>query len=122
MSNEKKEITQEVGFMATEVATTVCRMCNAGCGMRVILDGGKIIKVHGLPEDPRTEGALCAKGLAATQLIYHPDRVLHPLKRTGEKGEVYQAGGVSVPTHDDWEVARTTDAGDLRRLGYNPFR
>lgn len=73
--------------MATEVATTVCRMCNAGCGMRVILDGGKIIKVHGLPEDPRTEGALCAKGLAATQLIYHPDRVLHPLKRTGEKGE-----------------------------------
>ena len=73
--------------MAGEVATTVCRMCNAGCGMRVFLQDGKIIKVHSLPEDPRTGGALCAKGLAATQLIYHPDRVLHPLKRVGAKGE-----------------------------------
>ncbi|MBL7178045.1 MAG: molybdopterin-dependent oxidoreductase [Desulfobacteraceae bacterium] len=73
--------------MGAEVTTTVCRMCTAGCGMRVFLQDGKIIKVHGLSEDPRTGGALCAKGLAATQLIYHPDRVLYPLKRIGAKGE-----------------------------------
>jgi anaerobic selenocysteine-containing dehydrogenase len=73
--------------MPTEVVTTVCRMCNAGCGMRVFVQDGEIVKVHGLPEDPRTGGALCAKGLAATQLLYHPDRVLHPLKRVGARGE-----------------------------------
>lgn len=73
--------------MATEVVTTVCRMCNAGCGMRVFIEDGKITKVHGLPEDPMSGGALCAKGLAATQLVYHPHRVLHPLKRVGAKGD-----------------------------------
>jgi len=73
--------------MAVEVVTTVCRMCNAGCGMRVFINDGKVIKVHGLPDDPRTRGALCAKGLAATQLIYHPDRVLHPLRRVGARGD-----------------------------------
>jgi hypothetical protein len=41
---------------------------------------------------------------------------------TGEKGEMYTAGGYQLPQEDDWEFARTTDAGDLNRLGYNPFR
>ncbi len=33
------------------------------------------------------EGSLCSKGLSATQFLYHPDRILHPLKRVGERGE-----------------------------------
>jgi len=44
------------------------------------------------------------------------------IDRTGEKGEMYTDGGYQLPQEDDWEFARTTDAGDLNRLGYNPFR
>jgi len=55
--------------------------------MEVYVEDGKIVKVRGLPEDPRTKGALCPKGLAATQFIYAPDRLKYPLQRVGERGE-----------------------------------
>ena len=40
-----------------------------------------------MKESPVNEGSLCAKGLAAPQWVYSPDRLKHPLKRIGEKGE-----------------------------------
>ncbi len=44
------------------------------------------------------------------------------IDRTGEKGEMYTAGGYQLPQEDSWEFARSADGGDLNRLGYNPFR
>jgi anaerobic selenocysteine-containing dehydrogenase len=38
--------------------------------------------VEGDPESPISHGSLCSKGLAITQLAYHPDRVLYPMKKT----------------------------------------
>ena len=69
--------------MEEKIVRTVCRMCSAGCGMNVSVKGGKILKVHGLPEDPRTKGALCAKGLSAAQLAHNPDRLRYPMERVG---------------------------------------
>ncbi|RLI05687.1 hypothetical protein DRO26_01525 [Candidatus Bathyarchaeota archaeon] len=57
--------------MEEKVVRTVCRVCQAGCGMYVHVKDGKIVKVEGMPEDPRTKGALCPKGLAATSLFMH---------------------------------------------------
>jgi len=65
---------------------TVCRMCQAGCGVQVEVEDGKITKVRGLTEDPRTRGALCPKGFAALQLVYAPDRLHNPLRRIGDRG------------------------------------
>ena len=36
---------------------------------------------------PTNHGAMCSRGLAFLQLVYHPDRVTYPLKRAGKRGE-----------------------------------
>lgn len=66
---------------------TACRSCHGGCGVIAHVKDGKVIKVEGDPDSPISHGTLCSKGLAITQLAYHPDRVLYPLKRIGAKGE-----------------------------------
>lgn len=43
--------------------------------------------VEGDPSSPVTKGTLCSKGLASRELLYHPGRLRHPLKRAGRKGE-----------------------------------
>ena len=43
-------------------------------------------KLEGNPAHPISQGALCARGQAAIQITYHPDRITHPLKRTGPRG------------------------------------
>jgi anaerobic selenocysteine-containing dehydrogenase len=72
--------------MKERIVRTVCRMCQAGCGIQVHVEDGRIVKVCGLAEDPRTRGALCPKGFAAAQLVHSPDRLQYPLKRVGERG------------------------------------
>ncbi len=66
---------------------TACRSCHGGCGVMAHVKDGKVIKVEGDPNSPISHGTLCSKGLAITQLAYHPDRILYPMKRTGAKGE-----------------------------------
>jgi len=64
---------------------TVCRSCHGECGVIAHVKDGKVVKVEGDPNHPISHGTMCAKGLAITQLAYHPDRILHPMKKVGEK-------------------------------------
>jgi len=64
-----------------------CRGCHGGCGVLVHVDGEHIVKIEGDPECAANHGSLCAKGLAFTQLVYHPERLKHPLRRIGAPGE-----------------------------------
>jgi len=64
---------------------TVCRSCHGGCGVIAHVKDGKVIKVEGDSESPISHGTLCSKGLAITQLAYHPDRILYPMKK-GDNG------------------------------------
>ncbi len=64
---------------------TACRSCHGGCGVIAHIKDGKVIKVEGDPDSPISHGTLCSKGLAITQLAYHPDRILYPMKK-GENG------------------------------------
>jgi anaerobic selenocysteine-containing dehydrogenase len=66
---------------------TVCRSCHGGCGVIAHVLNGKVIKVEGDPDSPISHGSLCSKGLAITQLAYHPDRILYPMKKTGKGWE-----------------------------------
>lgn len=61
--------------------------CHGSCGVEVYLKGGKVVKVEGDPSNPWSQGRMCARCLAMTQYLYHPQRLLHPLKRIGERGE-----------------------------------
>ncbi len=68
------------GGKARWVATD-CTICYHSCGMNVLVEDGKIVKVEGLKEHPLNKGRLCPKGERAIDLVYHPDRIKYPLKK-----------------------------------------
>jgi anaerobic selenocysteine-containing dehydrogenase len=68
------------------VVKSHCRMCHGGCGVLVYTKDGKAVKIAGDPDCPINHGTLCSKGLASTQLAYHPDRLTYPVRRIGAKG------------------------------------
>ena len=71
-----------------EIRHTVCRMCDEGCGIDVHLNDGHIIEVRGNAQHPLNRGWLCGKGRAAVDLVYHPERLHSPLKRTSRGWQV----------------------------------
>ncbi len=74
------------------------------------------MKVEGDPSSPTTRGVLCAKGLASTSLLYHPDRLRHPVKRTGQRGE-------GKWERVSWDEALDTVARRLKAVeeAYGPY-
>jgi anaerobic selenocysteine-containing dehydrogenase len=63
-----------------------CGLCIARCGCIAEVKDGKFVALHPDPKHP-TGQALCAKGRAAPELVYHSERLTHPLKRTRPKGD-----------------------------------
>jgi anaerobic selenocysteine-containing dehydrogenase len=61
--------------------------CPDTCALRITVQDGRAIKVQGDAEHPTTHGALCTKVSRYTERTYHAERVLHPLRRVGSKGE-----------------------------------
>ena len=61
--------------------------CPDTCSWVVEVRDGTAERLSGDPEHPFTRGTLCAKVNHYLERVYHPDRVLHPLKRAGRKGE-----------------------------------
>ncbi len=61
--------------------------CPDTCAWVVEVRNGAAERMYGDPEHPFTRGTLCAKVNHYLERVYHPDRVLHPLKRVGPKGE-----------------------------------
>jgi anaerobic selenocysteine-containing dehydrogenase len=55
--------------------------------MLVTVEDGVATKIQGDPEMPFTEGTLCTKVAHYLERTYAPDRLQHPLKRIGKKGE-----------------------------------
>lgn len=70
-----------------EVKTGICGFCGGMCPVDVYCKDGKVIKVEGNNTLPMSTGRVCLKGAALKQSLYHPDRLLYPMKRTGERGE-----------------------------------
>jgi len=64
---------------------TACRNCHGGCGVIAHVKDGRVVKVEGDPESPISNGTLCSKGLAVTQMAYSPDRITHPMKKVDGK-------------------------------------
>lgn len=66
---------------------TVCRECSAACGVIAEVRDGRAIKLEGNPDHPVNHGALCARGQAALQGLYNPDRYRGPMIRNGTRLE-----------------------------------
>ncbi|HEY1412137.1 MAG TPA: molybdopterin-dependent oxidoreductase, partial [Rhodopila sp.] len=87
-----------------------CALCIARCGSISTVQDGRFIALDPDPSHP-TGQALCAKGRAAPELVYSPDRLLHPLKRTRPKGDP-DPGWQQI----SWEEALDTTASAMRRI------
>ncbi|MDX2204942.1 MAG: molybdopterin-dependent oxidoreductase [Hyphomicrobiaceae bacterium] len=66
---------------------STCWECSVNCGSIVTVKGGEVASIGPDPEHPYSKGNFCLKGIrGATGLRDHPDRLLHPMKRTGPRG------------------------------------
>jgi len=74
--------TRRIDVEETKKIRTVCRSCHGGCGVIAHVSGGRVVKVEGDPDSPISHGAMCTKGLAITQVAYHPERILYPMKKS----------------------------------------
>ncbi len=73
------------------IVPTVCFNCESACGLTAYVDKQtlEVAKLEGNPHHPGSRGRNCAKGPATINQITDPERILHPLRRTGPRG----AGG-----------------------------
>jgi len=70
----------------TTILKSVCRSCHGGCGVLLHVRDGRLVKVEGDRESPLNHGRLCPIGTVTLDLVYHPDRLKHPLRRIGPRG------------------------------------
>jgi anaerobic selenocysteine-containing dehydrogenase len=67
---------------------TQCGRCYGACAVKVRRVNGVAVKIEGFPESTLgSQGGLCSKGLSGLQVLYDPNRLNKPLRRTNpEKG------------------------------------
>ena len=83
--------------------------CPDTCGMHISVENGVAVKVEGAKDMPFTQGTLCTKVARYLDRTYSKDRVLHPLKRVGAKGQ----GKFERIT---WDEALTTIASKFKEI------
>lgn len=70
-----------------KIYKSACRMCHGGCGVLIYVENGKVVDIKGDPGSPLNRGKICIKGKASLEHLYNPNRLKHPLKRAGRRGE-----------------------------------
>ncbi len=71
---------------SSPTARGFCALCTAHCATIATVKDGKVIRLEADPDHPNG-GVFCLKGKAAPELVYHPDRLNYPLRRTRPKGD-----------------------------------
>ncbi len=97
---------QHEGAQATVVASH-CGVCSAGCAVDVVFEGGRLTRLRPRAGHPR--GIVCTRGTRAAEVVYSPDRLRHPLRRVGERGEARFEPCT-------WDEAYELIVGGLRRI------
>jgi anaerobic selenocysteine-containing dehydrogenase len=69
-----------------EVFRSVCRICHGGCSALLFVKDGRLVRIKPDLGSPFNHGQMCIKGLATPEMMYHPSRLLAPLKRNGSRG------------------------------------
>src|SRR3954471_10009850 len=96
--------------MTTSVVRATCpHDCPDTCALLVTVEDGVATSVRGDPDHPTTAGVLCTKVSRYTERTYHKDRLLHPMKRIGRKGE-------GRFEHITWDEAVRTIAARLKGI------
>src|SRR6266436_217174 len=89
-----------------------CALCRSRCGCVSVVKDGRLVAVEPDPSHP-TGQHLCVKGRAAPELVYAPDRLLHPMRRTRPRNDP-DAGWVRITWDEalDWTAERMCAIAD----------
>ena len=68
-----------------ETRRAICQSCDIACSVVTEIKGGRVVKVRA-SDNPIFRDHICMKGIVAPKGFAHPDRILHPLRRVGERG------------------------------------
>jgi anaerobic selenocysteine-containing dehydrogenase len=79
----KTEIERKPNIKEDVWINTQCRRCQAECGIRAHRVNGVVVQLEGNPDSTiGSRGGLCPKGLAGLQVLYDPNRLKVPMRRT----------------------------------------
>jgi len=98
--------------MAEEVRwfkTHCARMDHGGCSLLVGVRDREIVQIKGDPDGYLNQGYTCYKGRVSADRLSHPDRLRHPLRRAGKRGE-------GKWQRISWEEALDETARNLLRI------
>ncbi len=87
----------------THTINRQCTLCEAHCGIRVEVDGERVVRISGDPDDVLSRGYICPKAAALADLQSDPDRLRRPVKKVG--GRFVEIG---------WQEALSLAADGLR--------
>ena len=110
------EVARESDSVGSNAVPAFCTQCRSRCGCIAVVENGKLTAVEPDPAHP-TGAKLCPKGRAAPELVYHPDRLTTPLRRTSPKGAA-EPGWQPI----SWDAALAEIAGRMRTLEAEGFR
>ncbi len=82
-----------------------CTLCEAHCGIRVDVEGERVVRISGDPDDVLSRGYICPKAAALADIQSDPDRLRRPVKKVG--GRFVEIG---------WDEALDLAAQGLRRV------
>lgn len=100
---------EEDGLTVSRTSVWTAPGCHEGCGVLVYTnDEGKVVKVEGDPNDPFNMGRLCPRCFCLTDVLYHSQRVVYPMKR-----DKSQRGNA-----DAWERCSWDEALDICEREY----
>jgi len=92
---------------------TSCLNCPARCATRVRVVNGKAVRIAANPLSRVSEGKTCPRSHIGLQVLYDPDRLKGPLKRTNPaKGKAVDPKWVSI----SWEQALNEVSSRLKSL------
>ena len=84
--------------------------CPDTCALKITVENERVVKVQGRAEHPSTHGALCTKVSRYAERTYHPERLLHPMRRVSRKTEPPRFEQIS------WETALAEIATRLKSI------
>jgi anaerobic selenocysteine-containing dehydrogenase len=84
---------------------TGCVLCAQNCGLKVMVENNRMVKVRSDKDNPRSEGYACRKGFNVIYHQYPKERLTEPLKRVDGRFEPLT-----------WEQAIAEIAAKMRKL------